>query len=150
MMLTSQKPCQYNNKFDCSEIDGYNIPKDAINEVKVFSININSDILLKKHKLICSFNRIMDFNRAEPTCYRNKFPLVSSGFFIPISTPYIHPRVDEVFWHGRLLKTFAHMRFLPMSRVLAKREYTFCLFVSILYAPVKKNSVMSGRWLTQY
>ena len=31
--LTSQKPCQYNNKFDCSETNGYNIPQDAINEV---------------------------------------------------------------------------------------------------------------------
>ena len=32
MMLTSQKPCQYNNKFDCSETNGYNIPQDAIND----------------------------------------------------------------------------------------------------------------------
>ena len=31
--LTSQKPYQYNNKFDCSETNGYNIPQDAINEV---------------------------------------------------------------------------------------------------------------------
>ena len=38
--LTSQKPCQYNNKFDCSETNGYNIPKDAINEVYVFHCNI--------------------------------------------------------------------------------------------------------------
>ena len=31
--LTLQKPCQYNNKFDCSETNGYNIQHDAINEV---------------------------------------------------------------------------------------------------------------------
>ena len=30
---TSQKPCQYNNKFDCSLKKGFNIPQDAINEV---------------------------------------------------------------------------------------------------------------------
>ena len=28
--LTSQKPCQHNNKFDCSTKKGYNIPQDAI------------------------------------------------------------------------------------------------------------------------
>ena len=33
VMLTSQKPCQYNNKSDCSET---NIPQDAINAVYVF------------------------------------------------------------------------------------------------------------------
>ena len=33
VMLMSQKPFQYNNKFDCSETNGYNIPQDAINEV---------------------------------------------------------------------------------------------------------------------
>ena len=33
--LMSKKLCQHNNKFDCSEINGYNI---AINEVKVFVI----------------------------------------------------------------------------------------------------------------
>ena len=31
--LTSQKPYQYNNKFDSSKTLGYNIPQDAINEV---------------------------------------------------------------------------------------------------------------------
>ena len=50
--LMSQKPCQYNKKFDCRETNGYNIPQDAINEVYVFSIKYRySDILLKKHKL---------------------------------------------------------------------------------------------------
>ena len=33
MTLTSQKPCLYNNQFDCCEPNGYNIPHDAINEV---------------------------------------------------------------------------------------------------------------------
>ena len=34
--LTSQKPYQYNNKFDCSKTNGYNIPQDGKNEVKGF------------------------------------------------------------------------------------------------------------------
>ena len=48
---TSQRPCQYNNKFDCSDTNGYNIPQDAINEVYVFfSIKYRyCDILLKTH-----------------------------------------------------------------------------------------------------
>ena len=29
----SQKQFQYNNKFDCRETNGYNIPQDAIYEV---------------------------------------------------------------------------------------------------------------------
>ena len=33
VMLTSQKPYQYNYKFGCSETNGYNIPQDVINEV---------------------------------------------------------------------------------------------------------------------
>ena len=33
MTRTSQKPCQYHNKFDCSKTNGYDIPQDAINEV---------------------------------------------------------------------------------------------------------------------
>ena len=31
--LTSQKPCQYNNKFDCSKTNSYNLQQDALNEV---------------------------------------------------------------------------------------------------------------------
>ena len=58
VMLTSQKPCQYNNKFDSSETNGFNIPQDAINEVynkNVFSIKYcYSDILLKNINLIFS------------------------------------------------------------------------------------------------
>ena len=47
--LTSQKPCQYKNKFDCSEANGYSIPLDAINETNAFSIKYRySDILLTK------------------------------------------------------------------------------------------------------
>ena len=45
VMLISRKPCQYNNKFDCSETNGYNIPEDAIYEVYGFSIKYRfSDI----------------------------------------------------------------------------------------------------------
>ena len=35
--LTSQKPCQYNNKFDCSETNVYTIPQDALNEFYAFT-----------------------------------------------------------------------------------------------------------------
>ena len=52
----------------------------ALNEVYVSSIKYRySDILLKKHKLhlFCLLNfriiRIIDFNRAEPACYRTNF-----------------------------------------------------------------------------
>ena len=51
-----------------------------------FSIKYRySDILLKRHKLhlFCWLNiwiiRIIDFNRAEPTCYRTNFPYAISG-----------------------------------------------------------------------
>ena len=71
--LRSQKPCQYNN---CSKTNGYNIPHDAINEVYIFSIKF---IDPPKKKVICSVDRIMNFNRAEPTCYRANFPYASSG-----------------------------------------------------------------------
>ena len=36
VMVTSQKPFQCNDKFDCSETNGYNIRHDALNEVYVF------------------------------------------------------------------------------------------------------------------
>ena len=29
-------PCHYNDKFDCSKTNGYNIPQDVLNEVKFF------------------------------------------------------------------------------------------------------------------
>ena len=41
-----------------------------------------SEILLKKDthiNFIYSVDRIMDFNRAEPTCCRTNFPYLSSG-----------------------------------------------------------------------
>ena len=31
--MASQRPCQNNNKFNCSETNGYSIPQNAINEV---------------------------------------------------------------------------------------------------------------------
>ena len=36
LTLTSQKICQYNNKFDCSKSKGYNLSQDAINEAYFF------------------------------------------------------------------------------------------------------------------
>ena len=43
--LASQKLCQHNNKFDCSETNGCNTPQDAINEVYV----------IEKKKTLTSF-----------------------------------------------------------------------------------------------
>ena len=72
--------CHYNNKFECSETNGYNIPQDAINKAYVFSIKYcYSDILMKNINFIYFVDRIMDFNRAEPMCYRTNFPYASSG-----------------------------------------------------------------------
>ena len=31
--LSSQKTCKFNNNFDCSETNGYDLPQDDINEV---------------------------------------------------------------------------------------------------------------------
>ena len=42
MMLMSQKPCQYNNKFDCSETNGYDISQDAIDEISGGFFSIKS------------------------------------------------------------------------------------------------------------
>ena len=67
MTLTSQKPCWHNNKCDCS---------------KQMAIAI---FYWKIHKLIYSadktfrIKRMIDFNRAGPTCYRTNFPYASSG-----------------------------------------------------------------------
>ena len=74
--LTSQTPCQCNNKFDCSETNGYNIPQYDIFSIKY----LYSDILLNKNlNFIYAVDRIMDYNRAEPTCYRTNFLYASSG-----------------------------------------------------------------------
>ena len=42
----------------------------------------------------------MDFNRAEPTCYRTNFPYASSGYFVHNTTrnaAYVHQRLSSVF-----------------------------------------------------
>ena len=59
------------NKFDCSETSGYTMPQDAINEVYFFGCQIS----------LYSVDRIMHFNRAEPTCYRTNFPYARSAAF---------------------------------------------------------------------
>ena len=33
--LRHRKPCQYNNKFDCNEENGYKIPQDATRAVQI-------------------------------------------------------------------------------------------------------------------
>ena len=48
----------------------------VINEAYVIEKYITSYILLIKHFQII---RMIDFNRAEPTCYRTYFPYASSG-----------------------------------------------------------------------
>ena len=76
LTLTSQKPCQYNSKFDCSKQHSTRCYK----KFKFFSIKYcYSDILLKKQNFIYSVDRIMDFNRLDPTCYRTYFPYAFSG-----------------------------------------------------------------------
>ena len=102
-MLKSQKPCQYNNKFDyssdlyvtdCGKMNGNNIPQNAICLVCLYNINF-----------IYSADKIMDFKRAEPTCYRTIFPITpvpanKKSFFVHSTTrnaPYVHPRLDSIF-----------------------------------------------------
>ena len=63
---------------------------------------------------IYSVDRIIDFDRAEPTCYRSilrQFRLTKCSFFIHINTPNIHPRLDlnlELFF--RLMELFDYSR----------------------------------------
>ena len=64
---------QYNNKFNCSETNGYNIPQMKF---QVFFKKISLLLyFIEKNPInfIYSVERIMDFNRAEPTCYRTFF-----------------------------------------------------------------------------
>ena len=66
--VTSQKSCQYNYMFDCSKTNGYNVPQDAVNEVRVFLIKYPYTMyFIGKKTTSLFFDRIMDFNRAEPT-----------------------------------------------------------------------------------
>ena len=48
---------------------------------------------------MCSVDRIMYFNRVEPTCYGLFFltpvPANKMQLFIHITTPYIHQRLDS-------------------------------------------------------
>ena len=71
LTLTPQKPCQYNNKFDCSETNGYNIPQGAINAVLGFFNNITLEryFVEKNINSIYSIDRIIYLNTAEPRCY---------------------------------------------------------------------------------
>ena len=102
--LTSQKPCKYNNKLECSETNGYNIPQDAINEVYVLlffsSIKYcSSDILLKNINFINSVDRMTDSNIAETTCYSTNFPYVSYGLQNAVVVFFIN---TNVILHARL------------------------------------------------
>ena len=80
--LTSQKPCLHNNKLIYSEINGCNIPQYTSLKRRCYS-----DIFLKKINFIYPADktfriiRIIDFNRAEPTCYRTNFHCAISGEF---------------------------------------------------------------------
>ena len=71
--LKSQKPCQHNNKCDCSKTNSYKLSY--------------SHILFKIHKLhlFCWLNFSSNkkkwiFTGLKPTCYRTNFPYTSSGY----------------------------------------------------------------------
>ena len=81
-MLTSQKPCQYNNKFDCSETNGYNIPQDAINEVKVFSIKYRySDNFIEKTLASFILGRGIKFMGGGGIMFSHLYKNEQEGFF---------------------------------------------------------------------
>ena len=66
--LMSQKPCQYNNRSNCSKANGYNIPQDiAISYWKTLNF-------------IYSVHVIMDIDRAEPNA-------IAQFFLIPCAHP---------------------------------------------------------------
>ena len=67
--LASQKPCHHNNKCECSKQTVY-----VCLLLLFFSIKYRY-LLIK-----ILVNRKIDFNRAEPTCYRTNFPYASSGW----------------------------------------------------------------------
>ena len=78
-MLTSQKSCQHNNKCDA-------VKQTVINEGYVISIKYRKSYFYWKNiSFIYSADKmfrvikIMDFNRADHTCYRTNFPYASSG-----------------------------------------------------------------------
>ena len=91
--LTVQKPCQYNNKFDCSETIGCNIP-----QVLIFSISYSLAIfVLKTPKLNLFFGQNNGFACIElnPHAIELMLLLTKYSFFIHTATPYIHPRLDS-------------------------------------------------------
>ena len=80
--LTSQKPCQYNNTFDCSKTNGYSIPQDTINEVNLFCCQSNGFEYSCAHILQNSFSL-------------RQFRLTKYRYFIHSTPPYIHSRLDS-------------------------------------------------------
>ena len=130
--LTSQKPCQHNNKFEW-------LQHSTINVIKRRCFR---DILWKKK----NFNypadktfwliRITDFNRAEPTCYWTNFHCAISG------------EQNGAFWyivlHIMLLTyTWAMIWFSNcggLSRMQVREEHcvlcTSCLYVYHAFIPI--------------
>ena len=68
--LTSQKPCQYNNKFNCSETNGHNLPQEAIQVFFHYS-----DILMEKNTI----NFIYSVDRLVQGSNMFFYALTSSG-----------------------------------------------------------------------
>ena len=70
--LTSQKPCKLNNKCDCNKTKGYKWSLYFFNIEKYINFIYSADLIFR-------IIRIINFNRAEPTCYITNFPYASSG-----------------------------------------------------------------------
>ena len=100
-MLTSQKPCQHNNKCVRSKTIGYNEVYVFFNKIsqKRYFIEKNINFIYcvdKTFQVII----IMGFDRTGPRCYNTffslcQFWLIKWSFFIHRTTPYIHPRLDS-------------------------------------------------------
>ena len=70
--------------------------------------------------------RIIDFNRAEPTCSVHQFRLIKWSFFVHITTrnaPYIHPSSDLIL---ELWRTF------PNELTTCIRWYRFSDIIKLL------------------
>ena len=77
--LTSQEPSQHNNKFDCSKTNGCNIPQYVVKKEDAIAIFYEEKNFIYPADTTFRIIRIIDFNRAEPTCYRTNFHCAISG-----------------------------------------------------------------------
>ena len=68
--ITSQKPCQHNKRCDCSKTNGYKWSLCFVFMIFYWKMHKLHLFCWQKPFLVI---RKMDFNRAEPTCYRTKY-----------------------------------------------------------------------------